>query len=377
VVVVKSFDSQKYTFMNTRLRNFFIITLVNLILLGGALVLAENFASARLALARAQFITTEAAEFYKKYASQINHLRAFDFEKKMYPSAPRSITNLLFTEVGDGSREVLIQGDSWAEQLIVDFPSYFALEIFSEQNNVKFIVGGTNSFSPSIMEAQLEVLRRDFGQSPRVVVGVIDQTDIGDELCRYRDQITTSAEGRHIVKPYDGAVLVPYNTFQYFKLLDVLDSSGSALFRLLKYKFLKMRSPPLGGCSQEILSPLIQGISDKDSDYVISRINSYIEAVFKDINVEKLILVTHFHEKHLSGIYTLNVASLVNNAVIRSPHRSKINHLDFTPDAYSGDVINKIFVPGDIYSHLNDHFHRKIYTRDILKKVDSALSQLN
>jgi hypothetical protein len=46
-------------------------------------------------------------------------------------------------------------------------------------------------------------------------------------------------------------------------------------------------------------------------------------------------------------------------------------------DAYSGEVINKIFVLGDIYSDLNDHFHRKIYTRDILKKVDSALRQLN
>ncbi len=362
--------------MNKRLRNFFIIILINLVLLGGLLILAESFAHSRLALTRAQFITAEEAKFYKKYASRMNHLRSFEFEKLMYPSATRQVTNLLFSQVGVGSREILIQGDSWAEQMIVDFPSFFALEIFSEQHDVRFTVGGTNSFSPSVMEAQLGVLRRDFGQAPRIIIGTIDQTDIGDELCRYRKQIAVSQEGHHIVKPYEGAILVPYDTSHYFKLLDILDSDGSALIRLLKYKLLKLRSSPIGGCNQEILAPLTQGISEDDRDYVVSRINSYIEAVFEDSHVENLILVTHFHEKHVSGVYNLNIASLVKDAVSNSPYRSKITHLDFTFELYSGETISKIFVPGDVYSHLNDHFHRKIYTREILKKVDAALNQL-
>ena len=206
--------------MKISFKNLFFILLVNTLILGLIFFLANYFSKFRLAETRNQFISTEDAEFYKYYSAKMNHLRAFEFQKKMYQDIPKKTTDFLFTSIGTGSREVLIQGDSWAEQLILGYPSFFALQIFSEQENLRFIVGGAGSFSPSLMQAQLRVLRDDFNMTPLVIVGIIDQTDIGDELCRYQMQVGNDDSGYHIVRPYDSDLMVPYNISHYFLYLN-------------------------------------------------------------------------------------------------------------------------------------------------------------
>ena len=39
------------------------------------------------------------------------------------------------------------------------------------------------------MTVQFQILKENFNISPSVVIAIIDQTDIGDELCRYRSKI--------------------------------------------------------------------------------------------------------------------------------------------------------------------------------------------
>ena len=39
------------------------------------------------------------------------------------------------------------------------------------------------------MTLQLETLRDDFSIHPSIIIGIIDQTDIGDELFNYKEQI--------------------------------------------------------------------------------------------------------------------------------------------------------------------------------------------
>ena len=51
------------------------------------------------------------------------------------------------------------------------------------------------------LTSQLFLLRNNFGYNPEILIAVIDQTDIGDELCRYK--VKENHQGRVIVQPED------------------------------------------------------------------------------------------------------------------------------------------------------------------------------
>ena len=100
-----------------------------------------------------------------------------------------SISNLLFSVVRPFSRSnnhnIIIQGDSWAKA--AQFSQKF-LKRVSKKNHAGIIHSGVPSFSLSPMTIQLAFLRDDFAFHPSIIIGIIDQTDIGDELFRYTYQ---------------------------------------------------------------------------------------------------------------------------------------------------------------------------------------------
>ena len=58
------------------------------------------------------------------------------------------------------------------------------------------------------MTSQLNLLRNDFNFNPDFLIAVIDQTDIGDELCRYKN-LRKRVQGKIIVEPE------PVESFEY------------------------------------------------------------------------------------------------------------------------------------------------------------------
>ena len=356
---------------------FLAVMFVNIALIGVAVSTFAYFAENRLPKTRGQFLPHENLVFYKKYSDQLNHLRDFDFPAKLHHSVKTKKTDFLFTKVGHGKIQVLMQGDSWTEQFVTNVPSLSSIQTFSEDHAVELIVAGITSFSPSVMQAQYRLLRQDFGINPQVVVGVFDQTDIGDELCRYKKQLSVSADGELIVKPYTGDLIVPYHLESYFNVVEILDSEGSALTRLLKYKLATLKPREKGGCWGEILSPLSNGLSELDQRYVVERIGKYIDEIFRNYDSaqppKQLILVTHFHKKHLSGEYKTTVAQLVSAAVMQSKHQAKIVQLNFLPEDYAKENLDNIFVKDDPFSHLTDYYHRKIFTKRILNQIKLGL----
>ena len=68
-----------------------------------------------------------------------------------------------------------------------NFISVKLVQQFKSQKKVGFINAGTGSYSPSLMNLQLDVLEEDFKIFPNIVITYIDQTDIGDENCRYKN----------------------------------------------------------------------------------------------------------------------------------------------------------------------------------------------
>ncbi len=358
-------------------KKFLVILLVNAVLFGAAFLVLSYFAENRLPKTRGQFLSQENLVFYKKYSEQLNHLRNFDFLGRINSSLNTTKKDFLFTSVGKGTTQVLIQGDSWAEQFVTNIPSLSSLQNFSEDHEIELIIAGITSYSPSVMQAQYRLLRQDFGINPHVVVAVFDQTDIGDELCRYKNQLSVSAEGELIVKPYTADIIVPYYLQSYFDAVAILDSSESALIRLLKYKLAKVKPREIGGCGGNILSPLSNGLNEVDRRYLINRIENYIEEVFRSVNLnqspKQLILVTHFHKKHLSGQYKKTIAQLVSAAVVQSKHRAKIIQLNFVPEDYTKENIDNIFEKNDPFSHLTGYYHRKVFTKRILNQIRLSL----
>ena len=142
----------------------------------------------------------EKFEIIKKYTNVLNHIRGYDVET----------SDLVYSSINKynlNNRNILFQGDSWYEQ--INFPpndfaknyynvylknnspkNYKTLNFLREwtlQRNVGAINGGTASYSPSLMSVQLEVLENDFNIKPNFLIAYIDQTDLGDENCRYKD----------------------------------------------------------------------------------------------------------------------------------------------------------------------------------------------
>ena len=133
------------------------------------------------------FINKEELNFHRNYSNKVHHLRGKHFIKENIKKE-----EYLFTEVSKYSKNkinFLIQGDSWAEYLSTKNLSKKTLNEIAKINKIGLINAGIASFSPSPMTVQFQILKENFNISPSVVIAIIDQTDIGDELCRYRSKI--------------------------------------------------------------------------------------------------------------------------------------------------------------------------------------------
>ena len=122
--------------------------------------------------------------FKNKYVDRLHHLRN---PKLILNKTPSS--DLLFSVITPflkvNNQNILIQGDSWA---FATKDSKNFIKKFGEKKRFGIINAAVNSYSPSPMTIQLGILRDDFDIHPSFIIGIIDQTDIGDELFRYTYQ---------------------------------------------------------------------------------------------------------------------------------------------------------------------------------------------
>jgi hypothetical protein len=141
---------------------------------------------------RYTFKSLENLNFHQKYSEHLHHIREENTLNSLFKKP--EVEDLLFTSIVDikNKKEVILfQGDSWMEQLTspVDdnFISVKLVQQFKSKKKIGFLNAGTGSYSPSLMNLQLDVLEKDFEIFPSIVIAYIDQTDIGDENCRYKN----------------------------------------------------------------------------------------------------------------------------------------------------------------------------------------------
>ena len=316
--------------------------------------------------------------FEIKYRDRLSHLRGPHFAR--YKDDPPS--NLLFSVVRPFSRSnnqnILIQGDSWAEA--ARFSQKF-LKRVSKNHHVGIIHSGVGSYSPSPMTIQLAILRDDFAFHPSIIIGIIDQTDIGDELYQYTYQQQDNTGRLKFLLP-EGTTRS--KRAQFIERKNNFNSSNFALVKFFNLGILHIKSRylnrkiPESKLGAERLAPLVNGVDIPMTEHFFLRLNRYINTVFADSKMKYLILVTHPHRKHLvdnivEKRFKGEVGTLVNQIVTESIYKDRIRHIDFlkSKNNFLRENLETVFMNNDDdpFSHLTEKMYSDYYYPYIFSKL--------
>ena len=321
-------------------------------------------------------------EIVKQYSEYIPHTRDkinldlygdhLDLNKNTY------FFNVIRNFQKKNSENILIQGDSWAESFNHK-KSFYRLKNFSIDNNLGIINAGITSFSPSAMTSQLNILEKEFKIKPSIIIAIIDQTDIGDELFRYKS-INNNLFSKTIKIPrkkFELTILDNFNqlNFYTFKLIKYLYSLHlyykkifsfnniefiDFYYKQIKAKILKV---------PKILYPLQFGLNINEKNVIKKRIENYIKFAFKNNNLKKIYFVSHPHLKHINGgRYIINISKIIDEVINETEFKLNINHINFSKLNESKNL--DIYRQTDLFSHLTTEAYSEYFLPTILNKIE-------
>ena len=334
----------------------------------------------------------KAVEFYRSNVNGLHHLRGL--EPKEWFDANLDPRDFMFSEINSFSPQnkmnILIQGDSWGEGFSSYKKSRKRLGTIAEKFSVGIVNAAVTSYSPTPMTIQLRRLRQDFDLEPDVVMAIIDQTDIGDEECRYFPSLVKDDRGQLQGIESEGPEnREPYSTYWTLRYADIANSAQLNIIKLARLAYVsnveKWRMPsaqPGSRCGwARIISYLVTG-GDKRTEEIFARaLEGYITEVFSDENVRKLFMVSHPHRRHTKYAdgdrYKGNVSELIENIV---KHDERVIHINFNRnflEFYENLDEDDIFRENDDASHLTTIAHDEIYLRVIMDQILDMLDPMS
>jgi len=323
-------------------------------------------------------IDEQTLTLYKKYENQINHLRDLNW-KAGAPHASTTPTDILFNrfKVADAAHSVQITGDSWGAKFAHDFESYIAIQNYSEANKIDITLSGTTSYSPTLFGIQAKILNRDFSLSWDESYIVIDNTDIGDELCRYRKFIRKDSQGSIFVEKFDHIHnMVAYNHQTGLYVSELLNSNDFTLIKfakLLKYKIqYDLNDQTKMQCGWSEISRFLTSMTKSEVEYFNGSVEFLIGSL-KRVNPEMLIhLITIPHRKHVSKEYKISVGNLLSDLLEKRKFEN-VYQIDLSKEIddliASGVHFDDIYVVGDKASHLTSLYHNKLLVPTVLSSI--------
>ena len=345
------------------------------------------------------FKSLENLNFHEKYSKKVHHVREeivldLSFKKS-------KVEDLLFTSINkleDKEMIVLFQGDSYMEQLTVAGPgdnrflSAKLVQQFKSKKKIGFINGGTGSYSPSLMNLQLDVLEQDFEILPNIVIAYFDQSDIGDENCRYKNN-----------KIYENGVLKsiqsePYlmwreafNYSEIYKLSRISlkeTSKVSKTFELINFKFRyglmksairfyrkyisddKIDKEKLRKCYWSETESYLINPNDEGTKYFADQVRAYLKNMEQKEHIEKIFFVTFPMKKNFNKTYKLNVSDVIESVVKDNKNVTHINFSKILLNDKNFDYEN-IWLEDQI--HLNHYYHGNLLIQKILDELSKYL----
>lgn len=309
--------------------------------------------------------------FYQQYSENVNHLRGIHKKTsiKQYPNPESMIFNL----IGSGNKTILLQGDSWAEAFNENKRSLNSLETFSSKYDVQFVNAGTSSYSPSLMTAQLDLLRKKFGVNFNQVIAIINQTDLGDELCRYKN-VRNYKNWKVSVRPYSKLDKMEFYNYSYF--FDNFEAFRSRNLSLVKIAWLakneikqKFFSENPRCSLQELIKPLKYGVNYENLNYLHLVINDYIKEVFLQNNVKNLMIISVPYRGHLNKEYRLEVQDIIQSVVAESRYKNKIKIVRIKNQDLQNFKIGDPYGDDKFSTHLTSEAHAELLTKKILMEL--------
>jgi hypothetical protein len=346
------------------------------------------------------FENLENFKFHEKYSKKLHHIRDEYVLGELFKK-PKT-QDLLFSTINsseDKKITVLFQGDSWMEQLTFlgdrNFVALKLIQQYGNKNKVHFINSGIGSYSPSLMNVQLTVLEEDFKVKPDILITYIDQTDIGDELCRYKNNKVYKNDALIEVKPETH--FMHKNLFNYAKTYELTKISLSGhskvikIFQLINFKFeygfkkagirfyikyLSSNKEKITKCYWENIEKYLTNPKNSDVQYFKNSIKEYIKNVENKKNIKKLIFVTFPHKKHFESHlnqttkYKLNISDIVDDVI---KDNNSISHINFSKILLNNENFNykPIWLKDNV--HLNSDAHGNIFTLKILQELTKHL----
>jgi len=335
----------------------------------------------------------ESLEFHIKYSKKIHHLRnsVDEWEIEGKPE------NFLFSSISKFSKNkknILFQGDSWMEQINQEKESFAKIKEFSKKNNYGVINAGTTSFSPSPMMLQYEILENDFNIKPNIVIAYIDQGDIGDEICRYKEKRVLNKNNKLVsIKNekysraiYDYSIIYPMSNIilsDSTKMVKKIKLTNSfikyKIFRGIKkiqsFTKLGLKNIDSERCHFDQIMKYLINPSSNDKIYFKNRLKDYINLLKEKDYIEKIILVSFPHRNHKisendKNFYSLNISNIIDNVL---KNEEKIFHLNFSRliDDKKIKFNQNFYIADDPASHLIGKYHQKIFLNTIINFINS------
>ena len=284
------------------------------------------------------------------------------------------------------------------EQLNLKRKSYDLISNFAKKNNLGLINAGVTSFSPSLMKLQYEILETDFNFKPNIVVAYIDQTDIGDELCRYKDQSVYDNNNNLVAVKNERYSRATYDYTKIYNISEIVLLNKSQLKRNFKFTnffisygpqrlIKKIKSIKKYGwkhkdkskCQLSVILEYLIGSNKEEIYYFENKVKNYINLLMSKEYINKIIIVTFPHRNNIfkhdnlenkKKSYSINVSNIIEKIVKKE---EKIYHLNFTKLILDG-IINlekDTFVEADPSSHLTEEAHANIFTKSIINLLNN------
>ena len=344
------------------------------------------------------FKSLEQISFHKKYSSKIHHIR--DQYALNYFFKKDEINDLLFSNINEIDKKdftVLLQGDSWIDQITFskdnDFSSLKMLQKYGLNKKIEFISGGTSSFSPSLMSLQLDILQEDFNILPDIVIAYIDQNDIGDENCRYKN-----------IKNYENGILknvqpesYSNRIWDYTKIYELIrisltyKSKYLKTFHLLnfelKHSFLrlivktntmiknKFKNEKFVKCHYPTIEQYLINPKKEHITYFYNTVDNYLKKLKEKKNIKKIFLVTFPHKKHFKTnddkyFYKLNISDVIDNVI---KNKKDITHINFSKILLNNNDFESKNIWSEDEIHLNSVNHANLFIKKILEELNNFL----
>ena len=270
----------------------------------------------------------------------------------------------------DPVNNIWIFGDSWGAGIKSNEASNKTIQR-ARQGKSSVRITGVTSYSPLLMNLAYRDRLKTISKHPEQIAIFIDQTDIGDDWCRYRPYVIRDKNGKLLGVTHNnrlnlsgGSALV-----SYYKLLGKINSG--ILYALSTRAHListqHMDLPGITGCNYSDLLPFQEGKEKSPNGSQISDYASYFEMNLRNFINEihgnspssNIKLISHdWAQHHLpknhKDYMPKNISSILR---LIAADKAGVDHIHINARKhYNGAPLSEIFhYPGDKFSHLRDY----------------------